>query len=549
MRRATALRVPRAARWGILSLPLVLLLAPSGLALEAVLTLETPDPIRLSGQVAAEAYGGTMHVEAPRLSGTAVLEGVSGSLSIWTFRTASLGTVRPERVPASAFEERQVVLENATLRLHLRDEGFYATLASEPAGAARVAGPVRPGMGHPVAVDAAVMRGSVPSTPVLRTPPAVPWRWDAGWPYVGSGMDTQRAGFPRWDAPVLEVEGSFSIAAEGGNLTVLDGAAGVRSYRLGQWEETSTVPGGPAVEVVQTAIFRGRAAAGAIPLGGEWGFAAPAMSWRVDGSAAWTSATGRASTPEGETRVERAAVEAVGRFEVAPREAPRAPSEVQPVRYGSTGDFAALRLGGQPLGAPSGPGVPEAAAAVTLLALLLALLAGGRDLAWRVVGVLFTRISRERILDHPARRRLHELVAAEPGIHLRELQRRMGGSWGSTAFHLQMLAQARRVRLEKRGRYTHVFLAGDAPSAAFVPHPVARRIHEAIPPDGSPIPWQRLRAQVDVSHQLLSYHLRALAARRLVTFPPPPRGNGRLVARAPAPAAGDAPQDGAQAGR
>ncbi len=86
--------------------------------------------------------------------------------------------------------------------------------------------------------------------------------------------------------------------------------------------------------------------------------------------------------------------------------------------------------------------------------LLAATLAG--LLVWKpsVFGVaLFSRIAEERVLEHPMRRRLAQLVAAQPGLHRAELVRRAGGSRTGTAHHIARLVAAGAIVEVRIGKY------------------------------------------------------------------------------------------------
>lgn len=507
---------------------LLVLHLPSVAGIAATMEIESARPVSLRGLVAVDAPGGTLHLESERSDGLVLYEGVTGTLTISTYRAATAAALTPMRVPVEPPRSEDVRLENATLRVALGSEPFYLTLAPDGALEARVVGQST-AVGLPVVLETATAREGLPSLPGLRMPPAAPWRWEAGWIYVGARTDAHPEGFPRLTQPILHVGGGFEASGEGGNLTVAD-ASGERSYRLGRWREGDAAP---HVQVVQSMYVRGTLARAQIPLEGRWGLAAPAMTWAVEGNATWHEATGTLRTPEGETTFRKERLETLGRFVIHPRETPRIATDVQPVRYNASGDYDVVRVGARALGSEPAPATrhAEAAAAISLLALLLALGAYAREAGWRAVGFLFTRLSREEILDHPVRRRLHDLVAAEPGLHLRELQRRLGCAWGPFTFHLQMLVQAGHLRAEKRGGYKCAFLRGD-PGQEKALHALARRIHDAIPPDGTPVTLRRLREEVGVSHQLLAYHLRGLARRELVTLAQSNEGfGGKVVMR------------------
>lgn len=63
--------------------------------------------------------------------------------------------------------------------------------------------------------------------------------------------------------------------------------------------------------------------------------------------------------------------------------------------------------------------------------------------------------------DGPANRgRILEAVRTSPGIHVAELAKRLGLSWHTTAYHLQVLRAAGELALDKHGRDHHAFPNG-----------------------------------------------------------------------------------------
>lgn len=79
---------------------------------------------------------------------------------------------------------------------------------------------------------------------------------------------------------------------------------------------------------------------------------------------------------------------------------------------------------------------------------LMAVLTGVLYYVWPKVKILgaglYSRISRDRdeVLEHDARREIHRLVQVEPGIHFRELKRRLDTGVGILEHHLEKLVAA-----------------------------------------------------------------------------------------------------------
>src|SRR5207249_8758639 len=63
-----------------------------------------------------------------------------------------------------------------------------------------------------------------------------------------------------------------------------------------------------------------------------------------------------------------------------------------------------------------------------------------------------------------SRERILALVVAQPGLHLRELPRRLGLSLRSVRYHLETLVDQRLVTAHRSGRYERWFAVGSLSS-------------------------------------------------------------------------------------
>lgn len=120
------------------------------------------------------------------------------------------------------------------------------------------------------------------------------------------------------------------------------------------------------------------------------------------------------------------------------------PVQVEVAIEADNGEIAAddeVRSTGGVFGVP--PGTATAAAAGVGL---LGGLAAAAYLMWpklKFLGAgLYSRIGRDDVLAHDVRRRIRDEVAAEPGIHFRELKRRLGVGRGILEHHLDKLVDA-----------------------------------------------------------------------------------------------------------
>lgn len=114
----------------------------------------------------------------------------------------------------------------------------------------------------------------------------------------------------------------------------------------------------------------------------------------------------------------------------------------------------------QPAPLPS----PEEAATPVGLAVLGA--AAAAALRWRYLlsglfAPLYSRLSRDELLENETRQQLHELITEEPGLSTQELCDRIDAGWGNTVYHLQRLEQAGFVTSEKQGHHRRFYKNGD----------------------------------------------------------------------------------------
>lgn len=122
-------------------------------------------------------------------------------------------------------------------------------------------------------------------------------------------------------------------------------------------------------------------------------------------------------------------------------------------RMSLSGAFTTFAVNGRLVEAP-----PAAQGALALGA--LAALGLASPLLKPLLGRLYARIPTSEVLASEPRRRLFELVQAEPGLSLSELSAKAALSWGNTVHHLSVLKRAGLVTSLRHGRYRRWFACG-----------------------------------------------------------------------------------------
>lgn len=98
---------------------------------------------------------------------------------------------------------------------------------------------------------------------------------------------------------------------------------------------------------------------------------------------------------------------------------------------------------------------------------------------------LYAKVQRDKALDHPKRRAIHDLVTAQPGLSSKEVRGRMKIGHGTTMFHLATLEHVGLLSSRKVGRERAWFVPGqihhrDQARTTLLSKPAVRRVYEAI---------------------------------------------------------------------
>lgn len=263
-----------------------------------------------------------------------------------------------------------------------------------------------------------------------------------------------------------------------------------------------------------------------LPAGAPATLLAPGPSLALSGAFEAPRADGWAESGGRRVELRDARVRAAGEVEVRLATGPASAGAEAPLRAFAQGALegeGTLTVDGARVGPPGGDAQRRAAAgaAAAVAALgLLALLKSG------ALGAFYTRVTRQRVLEHVLRRDLLALVQASPGAHVAELARRFGVGRVVLQHHLRMLEAHGLIVARPRGRVLVYFAPGAVPDEAGVAarvalkDPTRRRVLDAVARAAGGATQADICGQTSLSQRLVSYHLARLEAVGLV------RGDG-----------------------
>lgn len=150
------------------------------------------------------------------------------------------------------------------------------------------------------------------------------------------------------------------------------------------------------------------------------------------------------------------------------------------------------------------------------LAVLLAAGAGavalGSAWAWRrrwhlALLALYARLAPHRVLDHPTRRAIADLLAAEPGLALSDVQRRLHLANGILRHHVDRLEATGHLRSVQDGQHRRLYPVS---AGRVAPTPtLSERVLAAVRDHGA-VRASDLASRLGVSRQSLHYHVKKL---------------------------------------
>lgn len=127
----------------------------------------------------------------------------------------------------------------------------------------------------------------------------------------------------------------------------------------------------------------------------------------------------------------------------------------------------------------------------------------------------FSRIQGEKVLEHEARERIHQVIENQPGVHYRALLRELGMSNGRLAHHLQTLEREGIIRTEAVAGRLHFYVTGSN-AIRGTPLTDRQRALLAMIKKEPGILQSRLADRLGVSRQALHQHLDGLREQNLL---------------------------------
>ena len=123
-------------------------------------------------------------------------------------------------------------------------------------------------------------------------------------------------------------------------------------------------------------------------------------------------------------------------------------------------------------------------------------------------------------LELESRRKIYEQIESVPGIHLREISRRLSTPMGVIEYHLRYLEHHELIVPRREGRYKRYYIIGKLGSAdkellALLRQQMPRHIlmHLLLNPKAS---HKKLRKELGISASTLSFHLSKLLDAELI---------------------------------
>lgn len=144
------------------------------------------------------------------------------------------------------------------------------------------------------------------------------------------------------------------------------------------------------------------------------------------------------------------------------------------------------------------------------LAILLMTEVGRVALLGFILVPLYTKIKREKVMDHFVRGRIYEFVCQNPGVNYSAIKAQFKLTNGTVTYHLSMLERQEFIRAKQDGIYKRYFSNNGGPAASEVePMSLQLTIAKAIR-ERPGMTQKEIAKRLGSSKQLVSYHIRRM---------------------------------------
>jgi predicted transcriptional regulator len=140
---------------------------------------------------------------------------------------------------------------------------------------------------------------------------------------------------------------------------------------------------------------------------------------------------------------------------------------------------------------------------------------GGILAAVSIITAFFTRLRTRSLIDNANRSRIIEVITEEPGIHFRELSRRLGLKQGVLSYHLNVLEKHEMIKSVQDSNNRRFYLIGVKVEKKIFLTEIQQSIIGIIY-DSPGISQSAISRQLGRSKALINYHLRILKDASLV---------------------------------
>ncbi len=127
-----------------------------------------------------------------------------------------------------------------------------------------------------------------------------------------------------------------------------------------------------------------------------------------------------------------------------------------------------------------------------------------------VIIFFYTKMRRDRLLEHDTRNRIYEYINLHPGSHYRAVMNDLGLHMGTTTHHLNMLEQQRYIKSYQDGMYRRFYPFDAKIKNGLILTDIQKRILQTI--QGVPgISQTGIAQKIGQTRKIVHYHIKLLA--------------------------------------